>query len=149
MGAVFFVLVTSADQRRVVRRGELLGLALGIASFVIALAVAPPATFGAHATGALAGRRLARRLGLGARSPAALLVVAPPPREETTEVPAITDSPTAYVPQRAWTHGPQPEAEAAALDRRHLLLIRVGGAVATFVVLGAEVGDILTAPGRG
>ena len=97
VGAVFFVLVTSADQRRVVRRGELLGLALGIASFVIALAVAPPATFGAHATWALWvvgslvvwGWALARLR---------LLVVAPPPREETTEVPAITDSPTAYVP---------------------------------------------------
>ena len=58
-------------------------------------------------------------------------------------MPAITDSPTAYVPlERAGRL--QPEAEAAALDRRHFL-IRVGGAVATFVVLGAEVGDILTA----
>ncbi len=53
VGSLYFVLVTSWERRRVVRSGVVLGTALGIACFVIALAAAPPATFGAHALGAL------------------------------------------------------------------------------------------------
>ena len=142
-GLLFFTIVTSDERRRVIRIGELVGLAAGVVCFVIALAVSAPATFAAQATSALWivgsmfvwGWALARLR---------LLVIAPLPREESTEVPAMAGSTTAYVPLERVGGRPQPAAEAATLDRRHFL-IRVGGAVATVVVLGAEVSDILMA----
>jgi DMSO/TMAO reductase YedYZ molybdopterin-dependent catalytic subunit len=142
-GLLFFVLVTSDDRRRVMRAGEILGAALGVVCFALALAVSPPATFGAHATWALwiVGLLLAWGWALARLR---LLVAAPPAREAFITAPATPDSPTAYVPLERAGGRPGLAAEAATLDRRHFL-IRVGGAVATIVVLGAEVSDILTA----
>jgi DMSO/TMAO reductase YedYZ molybdopterin-dependent catalytic subunit len=141
VGLLFFVLVTSEDRLRVTRIGEALGVALGVACYVIALASSPPATFSSHVVWALWivgsvfvwGWALARLR---------LLAAAPGPPEPLA-VPATPDSPAAYIPLRR-AGRPEPAAEAEALDRRHFL-IRVGGAVATIVVLGAEVSDILSA----
>jgi DMSO/TMAO reductase YedYZ molybdopterin-dependent catalytic subunit len=141
VGLLFFVLVPGNDRRFVVRAGELLGVALGVACYLIALAVAPPATFSSQAVWALWivgsvfvwGWALARLR----------LATATAGREPLTPVPATPDSPTAYVPlERAGRL--EPAAQAERIDRRHFL-IRVGGAVATIVVLGAEVSDILSA----
>ena len=141
VGLLFFVLVDSEDRLWVTRAGELLGVALGVACFLIALAASPPATFGSHAVWALWivgsvfvwGWALARlRLAVARRGGPAPLAV-----------PATPDSPSAYIPLER-PGRLEPAAEAATLDRRHFL-IRVGGAVATIVVLGAEVSDILMA----
>ena len=70
VGLLFFVFVTSDERRRVIRSGEILGVALGVVCFVIALAVSAPATFSAHAHVGAVDRGLVVRLGLGARSPA-------------------------------------------------------------------------------
>jgi DMSO/TMAO reductase YedYZ molybdopterin-dependent catalytic subunit len=142
-GLLFFVVVTSDDRRRVIRAGEILGAALGVVCFALALAVSPPATFGAHAAWALwiVGLLLVWGWALARLR---LLVAAPPAREAFITAPATPDSPTAYVPLERAGGRPGLAAEAATLDRRHFL-IRVGGAVATIVVLGAEVSDILTA----
>ena len=143
VGLLFFVFVTSDERRRVIRSGEILGVALGVVCFVIALAVSAPATFSAHLAWALWivgslfvwGWALARLR---------VLITAPSAREPLTAVPATPDSPAAYLPVEPAGGRPRPAAEAAVLDRRHFL-IRVGGAVATIVVLGAEVSAILNA----
>ena len=142
VGAVFFVLATSGDHRRVLRSGELLGAVLGVACFVIALAAAPPATLSSHTLWAfwIVGLLLIWGWALARLR----LLTAPPAPPARIVVPATPDSPAAYVPLERAAGAAAPPAEAAVLDRRHFL-IRVGGAVATFVVLGAEVSDILTA----
>ena len=145
LGALFFVLKPSWKRRWVLRAGELLGASLGVVCFVVALAASPPAPFGSHVTGALwiVGLLLVWGWAL-----ARLRLLAAPAGESARPAAAATaverESPTAYIPLERPGPGPSPEAEATVLDRRHFL-IRVGGAVATFVVLGAEVSDILMA----
>jgi DMSO/TMAO reductase YedYZ molybdopterin-dependent catalytic subunit len=141
VGLLFFVLVRGDDRLRVTRSGEVLGVALGIACYLIVLDTSPPATFISHVTWALWivgsvfvwGWALARLR----------LAVARPGRPAPLAVPATPDSPPAYVPLER-PGRLEPAAQAETLDRRHFL-IRIGGTVATIVVLGAEVGDILSA----
>jgi DMSO/TMAO reductase YedYZ molybdopterin-dependent catalytic subunit len=69
------------------------------------------------------------------------------PAEEEPEAPAAAD--TAPAPAaRATPAVPEAAvgAEAERMDRRHFM-IRMGGLVATFVVLGAEVGEVLRVAG--
>ena len=74
-----------------------------------------------------------------------------PPPPSPFAPPRPLGPPEAVAPQAVV---PEPEAEPAApaggaaerLDRRHFI-VRMGGLVATFVVLGAEVADILSVEG--
>jgi DMSO/TMAO reductase YedYZ molybdopterin-dependent catalytic subunit len=143
VGLLFFVFVTSDERRRVIRSGEILGVALGVVCFVVALAVSAPATLSAHLSWALwiVGSLFVWGWALACLR---VLTTAPNAREPLTAVPATPDSPAAYLPVERAGGGPRPAAEAALLDRRHFL-IRLGGAVATIVVLGAEVSDIINA----
>ncbi|HMK91531.1 MAG TPA: molybdopterin-dependent oxidoreductase [Thermoleophilia bacterium] len=159
VGLLFFTLVPGEPRRPVLRAGEVLGLALGVASYLIALAASPPATFGSHAVGALWvvgslllwGWVLARlRLLVAPAVEEAAAATAPPAAgpESTPAGPESTQAAPpaapAYIPLTRAEGAPAPPAEAATIDRRHFI-IRVGGAVATFVVLGAELSEILKA----
>ena len=144
VGMLFFTLVPAATRRTVLRAGELLGLALGIACYLIALAAAPPATFGSHVVGAL---WIVGSLLLWGWALARVRLLVAPAAAELAQPAAAPEQPAAapaYIPLRRAEGAPGPRAEAATLDRRHFI-IRVGGAVATFVVLGAELSEILRA----
>ncbi len=136
-GLLFFSFVAATDRRRVRRYGLALGALLGVFCLVIALIESPAATLGGDIAGGvwivgvllLWGWALARMF-LVVAAPA----VAEPPATAPAAPPSSTLPPVAPSPE-AW-------AAAATIDRRHFM-IRVGGAVATFVVLGAELSDIL------
>ena len=140
-GLLFFALTRAADRRRVVIEGLALGAALGAATVVVIIVEPPDETLADGFTGAvwvlalslLWGWALARlRL---ATEPAA-------PRDEIAGAGAADVSAAPAPPgPPASTYA---RAEAAVIDRRHFL-IRVGGAAATIVVLGAELSDILQA----
>ena len=88
-------------------------------------------------TEARAGQPTQDEAGAGAR-------VEQPPRDEAE--PAVAAQTTAAAPARAAAAPVVAGAEAERMDRRHFL-IRMGGLVATFVVLGAEVGELLHVAG--
>ena len=161
IGLLFFLLTRPEDAERARNRGSALGGAAGVLMLAAVLRVGGTASLSTvlldavwvlavfvawgwalgrlfQATSAPAAERPAERAGTG--EPAPPHPFAPPrplgPPEEV--VPAV-EKPVAAAPAT-------PEATAERLDRRHFI-IRMGGLVATFVVLGAEVADILSVEG--
>jgi DMSO/TMAO reductase YedYZ molybdopterin-dependent catalytic subunit len=73
-----------------------------------------------------------------------------PPAQTAAPAPEATEAapvaPARVAPATPAAPGPEVVAAAERMDRRHFL-IRMGGLVATFVVLGAEVGELLHVAG--
>ena len=139
-GLLFFVLVRPSGEARVRRIGELLGGVAGAVVLVVVLAVLPPSSRGTLLIdGAwVVGVFLLWGWAL-ARLHAATLRPAPAQAGAGKAAPAPA-------PVRTPGGPADEQIEASRIDRRHFL-IRVGGAVATFVVLGAEVAEILRVAG--
>ena len=155
-GLLFFLLLPRERAGlRVRRAGELVGGALGVVLFVLVLVQDKPATLNAKVVDAvwvvgvllLWGWALARLYevvypaGVAAATAAAEARRAAPAEAPAAAAPA--EAPAA-APRVARRPSPAaPAAEAVRMDRRHFL-VRMGGLVATVVVLGAEVADILS-----
>ena len=164
IGLLFFLLMRPEDAARARRRGSILGAVLGVLMLAAVLRVGGPASATVvvlDAVWVLAvfvawGWALGRLFEAtcapaveqpvlhGRDEPAPPHPFAPPrplgPPEEAVpeaEVPAEAASPAAAT---------RPATAAERIDRRHFI-IRMGGLVATFVVLGAEVADILAVEG--
>jgi len=170
-GMVFFALVRSPDQSRVRRYAQALGGVFGLFSLVLTFVEARPTTqlgtlftvfwvLGAFQLWAwvLARLYLLAYPPAGARSPAAPLEVVgaaaieeartsiatdPAAATETagTARPAALPEPEAPAAQAA-----APPAEVIRLSRRRFV-IGMGGLTATFIVLGAELADVLSVAG--
>ncbi len=145
-GLVFFVLVRTPDETRVRRYAQALGGVFGLFSLVLTFVEARPTTqlgtlftvFWVLAVFQLWAWALARLYLLayppaGAASPAATLEAAGVAR------PSPAAAVASAVPEA-------PPAEVIRLSRRRFV-IGVGGLVATFVVLGAELADVLSVAG--
>ena len=149
-GLLFFVLLSrERTGLRVRRAGELLGGALGVVLFVLVLVQDKPATTNAKVVDAawvvgvllLWGWALGRLHELvypGGVAAAMAVPHAAPSAEAPRSAPGGAKPRAAASASRA-----APAAEAMRMDRRHFL-VRIGGLVATVVVLGAEVADILS-----
>ena len=168
VGLLFFLVMRPGDAALARRRGTLLGVLIGVLMtavvlkqvgtaslssalvdviWVLAVFVAWGWTLGRlfQATGAPAAEPASRP---GRDEPAPPHPFAPPrplgppeafaPAAEEAPAPAAAEAPapTAATPATG-------ETAAERLDRRHFI-IRMGGLVATIVVLGAEVADILS-----
>jgi DMSO/TMAO reductase YedYZ molybdopterin-dependent catalytic subunit len=173
IGLLFFLLTKPEDAERTPSRGLLLGGVLGVVVLAVVLrvdggaslntvlleAVWVLAVFAAwgwvlgrlyQATCAPAAARPAPRRGRDEPAPAHPLApprpLGPPPAAAPDKVPpkAPAAGPAGATPAAAAVPGATAEAER--IDRRHFI-IRMSGLVATFVVLGAEVADILAVEG--
>jgi DMSO/TMAO reductase YedYZ molybdopterin-dependent catalytic subunit len=141
-GALFFVLVPFWAAPRVRRAGELAGAAIGAAAFVIVIVQERPTTPTALVLDAIWVVGVFALWGWAlARLHAVAYPAAPAARRLPESSAAAPASAAPAVPARA-----APAADAVRLDRRHFI-VRMGGLVATFVVLGAEVAEILRVEG--
>jgi DMSO/TMAO reductase YedYZ molybdopterin-dependent catalytic subunit len=160
VGLLFFSLVRSTDPLRVKRYGRAVGGLIGLFSLVIVFIERPPAGITGD-VGTIAwvlvlfvtwGWALAR-LHLLVLAPGATALseptsaapaTAPAPASEAASVaPATEAAATASEPARAAGPGTDlPPAAALRIGRRRFL-IEMGGLVATIVVLGAELADVL------
>jgi DMSO/TMAO reductase YedYZ molybdopterin-dependent catalytic subunit len=154
-GLAFFVLVRTPDEIRVRRYAQALGAALGLFSLVLTFVETRPTTqLGTLFTvlwvlgvfqlwaWALARMYLLAYPPVRAVSPAESLEVAGAAAVEQAPPAAAMPPPGAGPPAAA---GPPP-AEVIRLSRRRFV-IGMGGAVATFVVLGAELAEVLSVAG--
>ena len=149
IGLLFFALVRTRDPRRIRRYGLGVGAAVGLFSAVITLVQGPPAT-GVGKAGIviwvlgfflLWGWWIARLYLVSfpspRRVPAAPVVDAGPVAGPVT----AASPPLRRMEMRA---GEAPLAEAHVISRRRFL-IQMGGLIATIVVVGADVADVLHA----
>ena len=160
-GLLFFLVMRPGDAARARRWGRVVGLVAGVLMaavvlkqvgtaalstalidvlWVLAVFVAWGWALGRlfQATGAPVAERPAEPADSG--EPAPPHPFAPPrPLGPPEEVVPAAEHPAAVAPAT-------PAAAAERLDRRHFI-IRMGGLVATFIVLGAEVADILSVEG--
>jgi DMSO/TMAO reductase YedYZ molybdopterin-dependent catalytic subunit len=136
-GLLFFSLVKTSDRVRAVRLGLAAGGVMGAISLVITLVEAPPATLGGDVGIGLwmLGVFLIWGWGLARL----YMLVVPPARPAEAPPEAETPSPVAL--GRAL-----PPVDVVRISRRRFM-IRMGGLVATIVVLGAELSDVLRAEG--
>ncbi len=162
-GLLFFVVMRPADAARARRRGTVVGAVAGVLMAAVVLRQGGTGDIGAAlldviwavavfvAWGWALGRLYEATCATVASRPVALPPGDEPPPPSPFAPPRPLGPPEAVVPQ-AVTPEPQAErappagATAERLDRRHFI-IRIGGLVATFVVLGAEVADILSVEG--
>ena len=145
---LFFLFVPDRDRRNVRRSALAVGAVLGIFSLVITLLQAAPDSIAGKIVAAiwtvglflLWGTGLARLYGL------AFPAVAPGPT--AAAAPALAQAPApplAPAPAPATTSAAATDhAEARAISRRRFI-IEMSGLVATIVVVGAGVGDVLRA----
>jgi len=157
-GLLFFVLVDPASAGRTRRRGEVLGGLVGAIMLVIVNLQGAPSSVSAAIVDAvwivgvflLWGWALARTF-LAAYPAAATRPGISPARgtEPSTQFeaePGAAGAPSPAAPAPQAPVDREQQAEVSRLDRRHFI-IRMGGLVATFVVLGAEVEEILHVAG--
>ena len=157
-GLVFFAVVNPSEILRVRRRGLLLGAAAGTLMLLPVLTQGGGASASSLVVDALWvlivflvwGWTLGWLFTRAYPAPAPARRAAPAPAQ-SAEAPAqpAAEAPAqpAEAPAQPAAEAPaQPAAEAERLDRRHFL-IRMGGLVATFVVLGAEVSEVLRVAG--
>jgi hypothetical protein len=162
-GLLFFAVMRPADAALARRRGTVLGAAAGVLMAAVVLRQAGTGDLGAAlldvlwtvavfvAWGWALGRLFEATCATAAARSVARPVGDEPPPPSPFAPPRPLGPPEAVVPQAV---APEPKSEPAApagvvterLDRRHFI-IRMGGLVATFVVLGAEVADILSVEG--
>ena len=153
VGLVFFSLVKTPDRQRATRYGLVTGGCLGAFTLVITLIQTPSSTPSGDIGIALWvlgifvvwGWALARLYLLAAPAPAAAL--APPARPVET-APAVAAAPAAEpTPPAGEPAAARPEAPPAEVVRlsRRRFMIRMGGLVATIIVLGAELDEVLKA----
>ncbi len=140
LAAVFFLAVRPASDMHVRRRGELLGGVVGALALAVLLLQQPPA--------GVSDKLIAAVWVLGVFllwgwATARLYTAAYAPLLRREE--AIAPDTVAGEGRRPLRAGDD-QAEVARIDRRHFL-IRMGGVTATFVVLGAEVAEILRVAG--
>lgn len=135
-GLLFFLLVGPARAAGARRRGAVFGVVVGALVLVIVLLHDAPLSAGTVIVDAVwvMGVFLVWGWSLGRLYAAAYPATATAP-EAVREAESPMQSEAADV-----------AAEASRLDRRHFI-IRVGGLVATFVVLGAEVEEVLRVAG--
>ena len=161
-GLVFFAVMRPAEPAVARRRGTMLGAAAGALMLLPVVFQGGGASVGASRPGRSLGAARVPGLGLGAGRAvrgdlSAGRAGAEPAgggkRRPVDDVPACRSrpSPRRRAPCRApvpatRTDAAPPEPEVVRLDRRHFL-IRMGGLVATFVVLGAEVAEVLRVAG--
>jgi DMSO/TMAO reductase YedYZ molybdopterin-dependent catalytic subunit len=150
-GLLFFLLVDPASAARARRRGEVLGGLAGAVVLAIVYLLGAPSSVGEVIVDAVwvVGVFLAWGWALGrllvAAYPAAVSL---PARGRALSARPEAESGAAVAPRSAPEAPADREqpADVARLDRRHFI-IRMGGLVATFVVLGAEVEEILRVAG--
>ena len=132
-GLLFFWLVGSQPARRVLRYGEAAGGVAGVVAIVIVRSQSVPTTLTMSIVNAawVIGVFLLWGWGL-----ARLYLAVYPPAEARSAPPA----PAQHVQDDL------PPVYAARMDRRHFV-IRMGGLVATIIVLGAELAEILRVEG--
>ncbi len=151
-GLVFFAVMRPVERSVARRRGAILGAAAG------ALMLLPVVLLGDESLGTVVLHALwvllvflAWGWALGALFAATCLPAphqAAGPAEATPAEPSGPAEATPQVagPVRAPAARTAPELEAVRMDRRHFL-VRMGGLAATFVVLGAEVAEVLRVAG--
>jgi DMSO/TMAO reductase YedYZ molybdopterin-dependent catalytic subunit len=149
-GLAFFTIVRPGVAARVLRRGAALGIVAGVAVVVIMHLQATGSTFGTGVVDALWFVAVFLLWGWAlARVYVAVCPEAPaePDLARAREAAFRAPRPPAAGPAGAPSSALEALAardlrdDASRIDRRHFI-IRVGGVVATFVVLGAEVAEI-------
>ena len=148
-GLLFFLIVVPAKASRARRQGAILGLLVGVAFLIVVSLegrqVSPTAAGGAVwvIVGAvwILGVCVAWGWALGRLYVAAYPVSAPAP-----SCPAGASDSAARIPEAPATQGAEQKVDVVRLDRRHFI-IRMGGLVATLVVIGAEVAQVLRVEG--
>jgi len=160
-GLLFFVLGGPASEPRSRRRGAVLGGVVGALVLAIVLLHSAPLSAGTVIVDAvwvvgvfLVWGWALGRLYVAAYPAAATGPAAGPARRDALPTQIEAEPATAGAPSSAPQAPSEPHApserehrtEASRLDRRHFI-IRMGGLVATFVVLGAEVEEILHVAG--
>lgn len=150
-GLLFFLLVDPANAARARRRGEVLGGLAGAIVLVIVYLLGAPSSVGAAIVDAVwvvgvflvwgwaLGRLFVAAYPAAASRPAREISLSAQQDAESGAAGAASSAPKAPANR-------EHPAEASRIDRRHFM-IRVGGLVATFVVLGAEVEEILRVAG--
>ena len=164
IGFLFFLLTRPGDAERARSRGLILGIAAGtvmLAAMLRVVGTASPNTVLLDAAWVLVvfvawgwalGRLFQATCAPAAARPAAQAAGEPAPPHPFAPPrplgPPEEVAPEPQVPPRAAAPAAATPAATAAerIDRRHFI-IRMGGLVATFVVLGAEVADILAVEG--
>ncbi|HEY5169516.1 MAG TPA: molybdopterin-dependent oxidoreductase [Thermoleophilia bacterium] len=168
IGLLFFLLTKPEDAERARNRGLVLGGAAGVLMLAAVLRVGGTASLSTVLLDAIWVLAVfvawGWALGRLFQATCAPAVARPPAREGRVEPapphpfapprplgPPEDADPEAEITPQARPPAPAPatasaEAGAERLDRRHFI-IRMGGLVATFVVLGAEVADILAVEG--